>query len=81
MHPVCEHSLMMSKHVEPMLTELCPLLVLHDWEAIAGGDNAQASICYKKVTANTSQDGDMVERAAEILDVLRRKHGVMRLMK
>lgn len=60
MHPVCEHPLMTNQHVQPMLTELCPLLVLHDWKAIAGGDNTQAAYAIK-VTVNISQDVDMAE--------------------
>lgn len=32
--PVCEHLLMMIKH-GPLLTELSPLPVLHDWRAMA----------------------------------------------
>lgn len=34
---------MMSKHIWPLLTELCLLLVLHDRKAMAGGDNTQAT--------------------------------------
>lgn len=70
---------MMSKHVEPVLTELCPLLVLHDWKAIAGGDNTQAAYAIK-VMVNICQDAGMVEQAARMLNVLRHKHGIMRLM-
>lgn len=47
MHPVGEHSLMMNQHVQAMLTELCPLLVLHDCKAIAGGDYTQAAYAGK----------------------------------
>lgn len=54
MCPVCEQLLMMSKHVWPMLTELCLLLVLHEWKAIAGGDNTQAAYAEKNHAEFTS---------------------------
>lgn len=66
MHPLCEHLLMMSKHVWPMLTELCPLLVLHDWKAMTGGDNTQAAYAIK-VMVTTFQNGSMVEQTAKML--------------
>lgn len=46
---------MMSKHVGPVLTELCLLLVLHDWKAMAGGDSTQAAYVVE-VTASIFQD-------------------------
>lgn len=54
--------LMMNKHVWDMLTELWPLLVLHDWKAMAAG-NKTHGLCYAvKVMVNTFQDVSMIEQ-------------------
>lgn len=63
-HRVCEHLLMISKHVWPMLTELCLLLVLHAWKATSGSDNTQAARAIK-ATVNVFQDVGMVEQTAK----------------
>lgn len=62
MHLVCEHSLMMSKHVQPVPTELCPFLALHDWKAIAGGDNTLAAHATK-VMVNILQYVGMAQKS------------------
>lgn len=49
-----------------MLTELCLLLVLHDWKAMTGGDNTQAAYAIK-VMVTTFQNGSMVEQTAKML--------------
>lgn len=64
MCPVCEQLLMMSKHVWPMLTQLCLLLVLHEWKAIAGGDNSQAAYAEKKIMLNLLQGVGTAELTA-----------------
>lgn len=69
MHPVCEQLLMMTKHVWPTLTELCLLLVLHDWRVIAGGDNTQAAYAGR-VTVNVFQGVGMVEQIAKMFTIL-----------
>lgn len=68
MHPFGEQLLMMSKHEWPMLTELCLLLILHDWKAMAGGDSTHAAYAVN-VMANTFQDVGMVEQTANVLQL------------
>lgn len=48
-----------------MLTELCLLLVLHDWEAMAAGDSTQAAH-DEKVIVNRSLDADVVKQTADM---------------
>lgn len=79
MHPVCEWLLMMSKHIWPMLTELCLLLVLHDWKAMAWGDSTQAAYAGK-VTVNIFQDVSTAERTCFTV-VLPDLHRMRRLLK
>lgn len=59
---------MMSKHIWLLLIELCLLLVLHDWKAMAGGDNMQATYAVN-VTVNIFQDVGMDEQTKNILNI------------